>query len=436
MSPYEIKSVQERILPLYPRSMDLSLDRITLLLEKLGNPQKKIKNIIHIAGTNGKGSVLAYLSSILLAAGYTVDSYTSPHLVDFNERIKIGGNDYKSHIDDGVLEDILFECERVNNGAPITIFELITAAAFLKYSTTDSDFLLLETGLVGRLDATNVIKKPLLSIITPIGIDHQQFLGNKLEDIAIEKAGIIKKNGKTILGKQEKEVLSILEEYIKRLNNKSQIWGKDYNVTSQEKQFIYEDSKYRLELPYPNLLGKHQLVNAGTAISAISSIESISLSNAHFEIGITNALWPGRLEKLEIGPLNNFISNGTEIWLDGGHNNHAAIAISETMKEYKDKKLIIIMAMMNTKDSMKFLSPFVNLVDQVIAIEIPNSENSLNPEKIRKNAEMLGIHALTKNNLIEALEYTKLLSHEVRVLICGSLYLAGHVLEKHRGRAI
>ena len=342
MSPYEIKSVQERILPLYPRSMDLSLDRITLLLEKLGNPQKKIKNIIHIAGTNGKGSVLAYLSSILLAAGYTVDSYTSPHLVDFNERIKIGGNDYKSHIDDGVLEDILFECERVNNGAPITIFELITAAAFLKYSTTDSDFLLLETGLGGRLDATNVIKKPLLSIITPIGIDHQQFLGNKLEDIAIEKAGIIKKNGKTILGKQEKEVLSILEEYIKRLNNKSQIWGKDYNVTSQEKQFIYEDSKYRLELPYPNLLGKHQLVNAGTAISAISSIESISLSNAHFEIGITNALWPGRLEKLEIGPLNNFISNGTEIWLDGGHNNHAAIAISETMKEDKDKKLIII----------------------------------------------------------------------------------------------
>jgi dihydrofolate synthase/folylpolyglutamate synthase len=215
--------------------MDLSLDRIICLLEKLGNPQKKIKNIIHIAGTNGKGSVLAYLSSILLSSGYTVDSYTSPHLVHFNERIKIGGNNYDSYIDDGSLADILHECERVNDGAPITIFELITAAAFLKYSTTNSDFLLLETGLGGRLDATNIIENPLVSVITPIGIDHQQFLGNKVQDIAREKAGIIKKNGKTVLGKQESLVLSVLKEYIQLLNNKSQIWNEDYNVIPQDK---------------------------------------------------------------------------------------------------------------------------------------------------------------------------------------------------------
>lgn len=436
MSPYEIKSVQERILPLYPRSMDLSLDRIICLLKKLGNPQKKIKNIIHIAGTNGKGSVLAYLSSILLSSGYTVDSYTSPHLVHFNERIKIGGNNYDSYIDDGSLADILNECERVNDGAPITIFELITAAAFLKYSTTNSDFLLLETGLGGRLDATNIIENPLVSVITPIGIDHQQFLGNKVQDIAKEKAGIIKKNGKTVLGKQESLVLSVLKEYIQLLNNKSQIWNEDYNVIPQDKNFIYEDSRYQLKLSFPNLIGKHQIENAATSIATLSSIDDVKISNKDFEIGLSNVLWPGRLEKLEVGPLSKYVSSDTEIWLDGGHNEHAAMAIADTMKDYKDKKLILIMAMMNTKDSKKFLNPFVNLAGHVIAIKIPNSENFLSPNEIKQSAETQGILAITKNDLYEALEHTKSLNGKIRILICGSLYLAGFVLEKHRGRAI
>tara|TARA_B100001248_G_scaffold255148_1_gene234510 strand:+ start:85 stop:1386 length:1302 start_codon:yes stop_codon:yes gene_type:complete len=431
---FEIKSFQDRIAHLYPKVMDLSLGRIENLLKKLGNPQDSIEKIIHIAGTNGKGSTLTYISSILSASGFTVDSYISPHLVHFNERIKIGRRGYQEDIDDAVLEDILLECEQVNDGDPITIFELITAAAFLKFSQTKSDFLILETGLGGRLDATNVIQNPLVSVITPIGIDHQQFLGDSIQEIASEKAGIIKDNCKTVLSYQDKNIVPIFQDIINSRNNVSKIWDKDYFVIDNGEDFTYSDQKYQMSLPLPNLYGRHQIMNAGTAIATIAAIDDVTITRGSFVEGIENAEWPARLDLLETGPLHGYVHNDTEIWLDGGHNSHAAIAIADAMKALDKKKLILIIGMLNTKNCTEFLDPFKNITDTLIAIKIPDNINSHEPEKIVHDAESLGITAIAEIDLHNALAYTrKYLDDSKRILICGSLYLAGYAVKIHRG---
>ncbi len=431
---FEIKSFQDRIAHLYPKVMDLSLGRIENLLKKLGNPQDSIEKIIHIAGTNGKGSTLTYISSILSASGFTVDSYISPHLVHFNERIKIGRRGYQEDIDDAALEDILLECEQVNDGDPITIFELITAAAFLKFSQTKSDFLILETGLGGRLDATNVIQNPLVSVITPIGIDHQQFLGDSIQEIASEKAGIIKDKCKTVLSYQDKNIVPIFQDIINSRNNVSKIWDKDYFVIDNGEDFTYSDQKYQMSLPLPNLYGRHQIMNAGTAIATIAAIDDVTITRGSFVEGIENAEWPARLDLLETGPLHGYVHNDTEIWLDGGHNSHAAIAIADAMKALDKKKLILIIGMLNTKNCTEFLDPFKNITDTLIAIKIPDNINSHEPEKIVHDAESLGITAIAEIDLHNALAYTrKYLDDSKRILICGSLYLAGYAVKIHRG---
>ena len=431
---FEIKSFQDRIAHLYPKVMDLSLGRIENLLKKLGNPQDSIEKIIHIAGTNGKGSTLTYISSILSASGFTVDSYISPHLVHFNERIKIGRRGYQEDIDDAALEDILLECEQVNDGDPITIFELITAAAFLKFSQTKSDFLILETGLGGRLDATNVIQNPLVSVITPIGIDHQQFLGDSIQEIASEKAGIIKDKCKTVLSYQDKNIVPIFQDIINSRNNVSKIWDKDYFVIDNGEDFTYSDQKYQMSLPLPNLYGRHQIMNAGTAIATIAAIDDVTITRGSFVEGIENAEWPARLDLLETGPLHGYVHNDTEIWLDGGHNSHAAIAIADAMKALDKKKLILIIGMLNTKNCTEFLDPFKNITDTLIAIKIPDNINSHEPEKIVHDAESLGITAIAEIDLHNALAYTrKYLDESKRILICGSLYLAGYAVKIHRG---
>ena len=431
---FEIKSFQDRIAHLYPKVMDLSLGRIKNLLKKLGNPQDSIEKIIHIAGTNGKGSTLTYISSILSASGFTVDSYISPHLVHFNERIKIGRRGYQEDIDDAALEDILLECEQVNDGDPITIFELITAAAFLKFSQTKSDFLILETGLGGRLDATNVIQNPLVSVITPIGIDHQQFLGDSIQEIASEKAGIIKDKCKTVLSYQDKNIVPIFQDIINSRNNVSKIWNKDYFVIDNGEDFTYSDQKYQMSLPLPNLYGRHQIINAGTAIATIAAIDDVTITRGSFVEGIENAEWPARLDLLETGPLHGYVHNDTEIWLDGGHNSHAAIAIADAMKALDKKKLILIIGMLNTKNCTEFLDPFKNITDTLIAIKIPDNINSHEPEKIVHDAESLGITAIAEIDLHNALAYTrKYLDDSKRILICGSLYLAGYAVKIHRG---
>ena len=326
------------------------------------------------------------------------------------------------------------ECEQVNDGDPITIFELITAAAFLKFSKTKSDFLILETGLGGRLDATNVIQNPIVSVITPIGIDHQQFLGESIQEIASEKAGIIKDKCKTVLSYQDKNIIPIFQDIISARNNISKIWNKDYFVIDNGEDFTYSDQKYQMSLPLPNLFGRHQIMNAGTAIAAISAIDDISITRESFIDGIENAEWPARLDFLEIGPLHGHVHSDTEIWIDGGHNSHAAIAIADAMRGLDKKGLILIIGMLNTKNCRKFLEPFKNITDAVIAIKIPDNINSHKPEKIVNDAQSLGISAVAEIDLHSALAYTrKYLNDSKRILICGSLYLAGYAIKIHRG---
>ena len=430
MRSNQFNLILDRVAQLYPKSMDLSLGRINCLLDKLGNPQNKIKNIIHIAGTNGKGSTLSYIVSILAQAGFKVDSYISPHLVDFNERFRIGNVGGFEYIDDESLIELLNYSERVNGKSPITIFELITAAAFLKFSTTGSDFLILETGLGGRLDATNVIEKPLVSVITPIGLDHQQFLGNTLEDIAKEKAGIIKNGSSTVISKQNYDLIGLFKKFIKLKNNKSKIYGEDYSIKINPNSFKYEDEKYNINLPNPSLIGGHQKFNAATAIAAISSIEDLKLDTDTFAKGIGETIWPARLEHIKSGKLNQYIGNTNEIWLDGGHNAHAAQALAEALNELEAKKLIMIIGMLSTKDSNNFLVPFKGKIFKLFSIKIPNQDNSQDPQNISKNAKKIGIDSTPAKDIFDAFDKIKLLPEDsYRIIICGSLYLTGEIIK-------
>ena len=430
MRSNQFNLILDRVAQLYPKSMDLSLGRINCLLDKLGNPQNKIKNIIHIAGTNGKGSTLSYIVSILAQAGFKVDSYISPHLVDLNERFRIGNVGGFEYIDDESLIELLNYSERVNGESPITIFELITAAAFLKFSTTGSDFLILETGLGGRLDATNVIEKPLVSVITPIGLDHQQFLGSTLEDIAKEKAGIIKNGSSTVISKQNYDLIGLFKKFIELKNNKSKIYGEDYSIKINPNGFNYEDEKYNINLPNPSLVGSHQKFNAANAIAAISSIEDLKLDTDTFAKGIEETAWPARLEHIKSGKLNQYLGNTNEIWLDGGHNAHAALALAAALNELEAKKLIMIIGMLSTKDSNDFLVPFKGKIFKLFSIKIPNQDNSQDPQNISKNAKKIGIDSTAAKDIFDAFDKIKLFPEDsYRIVICGSLYLAGEIIK-------
>jgi len=430
-----VDSILQRFVLLHPQLIDLSLDRIKILSEKLGNPEKKIKNIIHVAGTNGKGSTIAYLAASLIACGKKVDSYTSPHLVEFNERIKIGTNGKQKLISNEELENILLECEVINNKSPITIFEITTIAAFLQFSRTGSDYLLLETGLGGRLDATNIIEKPLINIITPISIDHQDFLGKSIKEIASEKAGILKKDVPAIIGPQEKEALLVIEDRSRKLNSPLIKWGTDFLAYEQNGNLVYEDSHGLLDLPMPGLEGDHQIINAGTAIAALRYVSKKTLEQKYIAQGMLNVEWPARLERLEKGDLNTFMLDGSELWLDGGHNISAANVISKAMKNLNDRNpmpLTLIVGMMRSKDSKAFLSYFSDICDKVIAVNIPDQNNSQDAKLIEKNARDLGIKTFIAKDIKQAINIDN--NSKVRILIVGSLYLAGHVLKMQSGK--
>ena len=322
------------------------------------------------------------------------------------------------------------ECEQVNDGDPITIFELTTAAAFLKFSTTGSDFLILETGLGGRLDATNVVEKPLVSVITPIGLDHQQFLGNTLEDIAKEKAGIIKNGSATVISKQNYDLIGLFKKFIKLKNNRSKIYGEDYSIRINPTGFNYEDEKYNINLPNPSLVGGHQKFNAATAIAAISSIEDLKLDTDIFAKGIEKTIWPARLEQIKSGKLNQYLGKTNEIWLDGGHNGHAALALAEALNDLEAKKLIMIIGMLSAKDSSDFLVPFKDKLFKLFSIKIPNQDNTQDPQNISQNAKKLGIDSTAAKDIFDAFDKIKLLPEDTyRIIICGSLYLAGEIIK-------
>lgn len=412
--------ILERLVALHPKLIDLSLDRMRRLLENLGNPEARLPKVIHIAGTNGKGSTLAYLEAIFLAKGMRVDSYISPHLVKFNERIRLNG----SAISDNYLSDILLKCEEANNSNPITFFEITTAAAFLAFEQNNADVLLLEVGLGGRLDATNVVSQPALSVITPISIDHTQYLGVQLEDIAKEKAGILKTGVKAVIGPQVEAVSNLINSYANRLNTPLMRYGSEWSVCQKQNQICFRGSSGVHQFFLPKLDGAHQIFNAGIAIACAETFWETNISLLAIDKGLRKVEWPGRLQKVEL----SLIPNNWEIWLDGGHNVGAAKALANA-RVWDDRPLHLIVGMINSKDPEGFLQPFISIANSVTGVAIPNDTASLTSDEICKAARSLNLENFKAENVNCAISnILKRTNSPSRILICGSLYLVGRVL--------
>jgi dihydrofolate synthase/folylpolyglutamate synthase len=429
-----IPSIVARLSALHPKRIDLSLDRMWRILDALGNPQHLLPPVIHVAGTNGKGSTIAFMRAILEASGLLVHVYTSPHLVRFNERFRIGAEGEGRLATDEELEAALEECERVNAGIPITIFEITTAAGFLLFARNRADVLLLEVGLGGRLDATNVIDRPLGSVITPVSLDHAEHLGATLAAIAQEKAGILKAKVPAIVAAQPREALAAIERQAARLDAPIRIAGEDWTATEERGRLVYQDDDGLLDLPAPKLYGRHQFENAGVAIAALRAIGRLEIPPAAFEIGIAKADWPARMQRLSHGRLALLAPSGSELWLDGGHNADGARAIANALADLEERvsrPLVLVIGMLATKDCLSFLRNFTGLARCVVAVPIPRQQNSAPPDAIAAAARAVAIPAQSSPDLETALA---LIAHldlapPPRILVTGSLYLAGEVLE-------
>jgi dihydrofolate synthase/folylpolyglutamate synthase len=428
-------AILTRLLSLHPKIIDLSLDRMWRILDRLANPHLQLPPVIHVAGTNGKGSTVAYLRTILEAAGLKVHCYTSPHLVKFHERIRVAGE----LISEPDLSALLEECEHANGGAPITFFEITTAAAFLAYSRTPADYLILEVGLGGRLDATNVIASPALSIITAVDYDHQQYLGDTLALIAHEKAGILKPGVKAIIGAQPDEARAEIERVAERTGAPLFIANQDWQSFEQHGRLVFQDEQGLLDLPLPQLPGRHQIGNAGNAIAAIRTIVDPRVSDAHIAQGLKSVVWPARMQRLGPGNLWPLFSAESELWLDGGHNPSAGRALAQAFSDLNDRHsrpLVLIWGMLNTKDAGSFIGAFAGIAHRVIAITIPDEVNAVAAEVLAEAARAKGLSAETAMSLEAALRQAASATPAPRILICGSLYLAGRVLAAHGGKEI
>jgi dihydrofolate synthase / folylpolyglutamate synthase len=418
-----------RLLALHPKIIDLSLDRMHAILAKLGNPELKLPPVIHIAGTNGKGSTLAMTRAIMEAAGLKVHTYTSPHLVRFHERIRVAGE----LISEDALSALLEECEIVNGSEPITFFEITTAAAFLAYARTPADYLILEVGLGGRLDATNVIARPAVSVITSIGLDHQQYLGDTIEEIAREKAGILKHNAIGIVGSQSPEVRDEIERVAEKIGAPLQIANQDWQSYTQHGRMVFQDENGLLDLPMPALQGPHQIDNAGNAIAAIRALQDSRIDDEAIAAGLLRVTWPARLQNLGNGLLRKYVSPETELWLDGGHNEPAGLVLAQALRNMPKRNTVMIWGMLNTKHPGAFIAHFKGFVSHVYTVTIPDELNAINAEDLAHISNENGLNALPTANLEKALEQAALLKPAPRIIICGSLYLAGHVLAAHSG---
>ncbi len=429
------KELLTRLEELHPKKIDLSLGRVETLCERLGNPQNKLPPVIHVAGTNGKGSVIAFIESILKAAGKTVHVFTSPHLVRFHERIRLNLQDGTTgEIGEQDLIDILTRTEEANADAPITFFEITTVAAFLAFSEHPADYLLLETGLGGRLDATNVVQSPLLAVLTSISIDHTSFLGDTITQIAREKAGILKPGTPGIVAPTPDEAFDQIENRAEEIGAPLHAANRQWQCFEQHHRLVFQDEEALFDLSLPNLFGRHQIDNAGTAIAAVRAIPDLELSAEILDEGITTARWPGRMERLKPGPFHSFAADNSEIWIDGGHNPAAARALAETMAELEDKMprpLHVICGMINNKDALSFFEMFKDLTEYVVTVTIPEQENSYTAEELAALAHQAGLKAHPASSIEAALaDSKKYASEPARILICGSLYLLGTILAK------
>lgn len=422
-----------RLASLHPKRIDLTLDRMWRILARLDHPERRIPPVIHVAGTNGKGSTVAFLRALLEAAGLRVHVYTSPHLVRFNERFRLGRAGGSVLVGDDELRAVLDHCERVNGGEPITIFEIETAAAFHLFAEHSADVVLLEVGLGGRLDATNVIEAPLASVITPIGMDHVEFLGDTIAKIAAEKAGIVKRGVPVVCAEQPAEAAAVIEQAARRARAPLHAATQDWHVNVERGRLVYQDDNGLLDLAAPRLFGRHQVDNAGLAIATLRAVKAFRIEPAAFEQGIARAEWPARMQRLASGALVEVAPKDAELWLDGGHNvdgGRVAAAALGDLEERVPRPLVVIAGMMGNKDAAGFLGNFAGLTRHIIAVPIPDQDNAMTPEVLVEAARALGMRVDTAESVEAALRAVAQLAYEVppRILITGSLYLAGHVL--------
>ncbi|GAB3448849.1 bifunctional folylpolyglutamate synthase/dihydrofolate synthase [Insolitispirillum peregrinum] len=425
----------DRLGLLHPKLIDLSLDRVWRLLAALGNPQDRLPPVIHIAGTNGKGSTVAYLRACLTAAGLRVHSYISPHLVRFNERITLAGE----MISDGALADLLERIETVNEGQPITFFEVTTCAAFAAFAEVPADVLILETGLGGRLDATNVVARPAATVLTPIGLDHEQFLGPTVAAIATEKAHIIKTGTPCVSAVQVPEAGAVLRAMAAQRQVPLAVAGEAFRVGVEDDQLVYSPiaggAPWRL--PLPALLGDHQIANAGVALAALEVARdprtgaSLTPALEALATGMRTVSWPARMQRLTRGPLVDALPAGWELWLDGAHNPQAGAMLAGFLPRWADQPLDMIMGMMGPKDAEGFFRPLAAQVDRLRAVPVPQEPNAKSPELVATAGQQAGIADVAVcDSVTAALEALRQTAGDSprRVLICGSLYLAGTVL--------
>lgn len=416
-------TILTRMMALHPKLMDLTLGRVWRFLEALDNPQEKLPPVIHLAGTNGKGSTQAMIRAGLEGAGKSVHAYTSPHLARFHERIRLAGE----LIGEEHLTEILDECYEKNGGETITYFEITTVAGLLAFTRTPADYTLLEVGLGGRLDATNVIDKPELTVITPISIDHEQFLGDTLAKIAAEKAGIIKRGVPCVVGPQPEEVMDVIEATASRLGAPLIAHGQHWHVYEEHGRLVFQDENGLLDLPMPALLGAHQVQNAGAALAALRHLGADEVA---CEAAMTDANWPARMQRLKSGPLVESAPQA-ELWLDGGHNAAAGLALAEVLANLPKRPTHLICGMLNTKDVTGYMRPLADHADSLTAITIPDEANTLSAEDTAAAAVKVGLTTATAEHAVAALAAIIVNDPQARVLICGSLYLAGAILREN-----
>jgi len=420
--------VLDRVSRLHPKIIDLTLDRVSWLLERVGRPQDRLPPVVHVAGTNGKGSVVAYLRAMLEAAGRRVHVYTSPHLVRFNERVRVAGD----LISDQALMALLEECERANDDRPITFFEITTVAAFLAFARTPADIVLLETGLGGRLDATNVLARPLLTVITPISFDHMQYLGETLAKIAAEKAGILKQGVPCILGPQPAEALAVIEAKAGQLNAPLRRHGREWTASARHGRLVFQADGHETRLPLPRLAGAHQIDNAGMALACLPELRAFGLDDGAAARGLKLVQWPARMQRLARGRLAAMLPPGWELWLDGGHNAAAGEAIARHAQGWRERPLHLIFGMLESKDPAGFLTPLAPLAADLHAVAI-GGHAALSAEQAAEAARKAGLKATAKDSVTAALAAILAAGKRRpgRILICGSLYLAGSVLAEN-----
>jgi len=426
----------EHLMTLHPKGFDLSLDRVTRLLERLGNPQDRLPPVIHIAGTNGKGSCAAFSRALLEAAGHLVHVHTSPHLVNWHERYRLAAEGGGKLVDDEVFAEAIARVAEANAGQTITVFEILTAVTFILFSEHPAEAAIIEVGLGGRFDATNVIKRPAVSVIMPISMDHEAYLGDRVELIAAEKAGIMKRGCPVVIGAQESETaLQVLIETAERLDCPTVVYGQDFLAFEENGRMVYQDEDGLMDLPVPRLPGRHQFANAAAAIAAVKAA-GFEIGHRAAERAMTHVAWPARMQKLTQGKLVDLAPKGSEIWLDGGHNPGAGIVIAEALAEQEEKNprpLILISGMINTKDQTGYFSAFKGLARHVYTVPVTNSDAGVPNDELALRAAEAGLSAEPVSSVASALMLLRdgWDGPAPRILIGGSLYFAGAVLAEN-----